>query len=732
LVIELAARETCLLTAEGLPPGRDIDVAAGGLDPLWPLRLPPEVRLVFVRRYQGGRGSYWLLEEDGRRLALDMLEDPQGLGPYAFPTTLALRSAGSTAVLAAFRTAKRVRQRSLDAHEWGLVRMLADHKAGAYEHAAAGAFGRRVARELSAALNREGVRPRVVRKARRAQRTHRWARLAVSPTAWLDPPRQAVRLVRRAGLTVLIVGPDGVGKSALADALKEEIRPFLPRASHFHWRPRLLPQPGPLLGRAAMDPATPHDRAPHGRTVSLALLLYYWLDFMVGGWFALRVATVRQRLVLVERGWSDLLVDRRRYRLRVPERLVRALGRALPRPDIVLALEAEPVQVVARKPELPTDEIARQTAAWRRELASEDRAVIVDAGQPLDAVVADAREAVLFALERRAIRKLGAGWVTLPLGAQPRWWLPRGPRRTAHRSFGVHQPTATRGRAGWGLAQVAASAGALRLLPRGPAPPRGVRELVARYVPRRGTLAVARSTHRSRFIALVVGADASPVGVVKVALDEEGREALAREAAHIESLGPLLASPLGAPRIIDKGEGILVLEAVEWQPRSRPDRLPDGVAEALGAFFRAGRGTTHGDFAPWNLLQTESGWILIDWESATRDGDPFFDLFHYVVQSHVLLGRPSSNELIAGVLRSSGAVGEGIDGYARAAGLDPSGAGEWFQRYLDETNEALARAEPGARRALEARRVLASALAADLRTTAATGEERRPGQAARR
>jgi aminoglycoside phosphotransferase (APT) family kinase protein len=91
-------------------------------------------------------------------------------------------------------------------------------------------------------------------------------------------------------------------------------------------------------------------------------------------------------------------------------------------------------------------------------------------------------------------------------------------------------------------------------------------------------------------------------------------------------------------------------------------------------------GATHGDFAPWNLLRTDRGWLLIDWESASRDSPAFYDVFHHLVQSNVLLGRPSRRALLDGVT-GHGAIGLLLRTYARAAGLDVGLAPEFLGLY---------------------------------------------------
>jgi len=130
---------------------------------------------------------------------------------------------------------------------------------------------------------------------------------------------------------------------------------------------------------------------------------------------------------------------------------------------------------------------------------------------------------------------------------------------------------------------------------------------------------------------------------------------------------------------------ILLTQAVEWQVRSTPWKLPKEVAAALGALFRAtensGVGAAHGDCAPWNLLSSGGSWVLVDWESATASAPPFHDLFHYLVQSHVLLGRPRADAILAG-LTGNGWIGVAVRGYAHAANLPFTQAIDHLVSYL--------------------------------------------------
>jgi hypothetical protein len=171
---------------------------------------------------------------------------------------------------------------------------------------------------------------------------------------------------RRGGRIVLVVGPDGSGKTTLAGRLVEELKGRFEGTRRLHWRPSVLPQAGALLGRTVGNTSTPHAKVPHGRILSMLVLFYYWVDFFVGGWLKTWVLKRRGELVVMERGWQDIGVDARRYRLQVSPKLVFAMARPLPAPDLILVLEAPAAVLLKRKQELSASELERQVGAWRR------------------------------------------------------------------------------------------------------------------------------------------------------------------------------------------------------------------------------------------------------------------------------------------------------------------------------------------------------------------------------
>lgn len=671
------------------PGGGDFDCAVDRLDPQWPLRAQ-DIRVCQCIRH-GPTGWYWVVEDDGTPVAVDALDDPMGIGPMCFPTGLAFahmeRSPG--AVRAVFVTLKRLRKGMREGEKWAPFMEMARSDPGTYARCLEICLGRKLGGEIGrSVLAGQIPRPDAWRRAAIALRVRR---IRTPGRAMALLTRSLTRLAERishpTGLIVEVVGPDGSGKSTLSSALLHRCEGYFWRNKHIHWRPGLLPRAGVLVGSKGSDPEQPHAAAPHGRMLSIGVLLYYWLDFFLGSWLNLIPLRTRSALIVVERGWWDIAIDPQRYRMQVPRRLAIALGRLLPRPDITFVLEAPGPVLLARKQEITVGEAERQTEAWREVARKYLRHALVDATLPPSDVQDRVGEVILSSLERRTAARTGPGWLNLSDHGAVRWVIPRGPRTAARNGLRVYQPVTLKGRLGWEATRAVAGLGLLRFLPRGEAPHSAVRRAIAPHIPPRGTMAVLTTNHPGRFVALILGEDGAAYSVAKVASDDAGRAALGREVYALETLGPLLPPPLRAPRILHHDEGVLLLEAVSWRPRSQPWILPAEAARALGGFFAAGRsktggGPAHGDFAPWNLLDTERGWVMIDWESGRSQAPPYYDLFHYLLQSCALLGRPSQDAIVEGLTRGRGTIAALIRAYAEGAELATDGLAKYFLEYI--------------------------------------------------
>jgi thymidylate kinase len=191
----------------------------------------------------------------------------------------------------------------------------------------------------------------------------------------------------------MIVGPDGTGKTTLCNALVEcmsvcaKVRVLANRNGA---------SPLGLLPRRKLRGSKfePHRHPMYPRLLSIVKSFYYLVDFYLGWMVRVRPFVRRGGWVLIERGWWDVLVDPRRYRLDLPEWLGRPLADLMPRPLVVFILGA-PVEVTtARKAQLPEAELLRQMEAWQKILPQEQARVNLNTSEPLEATLQAATRAI--------------------------------------------------------------------------------------------------------------------------------------------------------------------------------------------------------------------------------------------------------------------------------------------------------------------------------------------------
>jgi thymidylate kinase len=241
---------------------------------------------------------------------------------------------------------------------------------------------------------------------------------------WLSEIRVRVRsCIQPEGLMVTFLGTDGAGKSTVTARVAEDLAPVFsstkryhrPVASPLRWMKRYQTgsRSGGHVGASAADldsqPAQPDppDKPPHNLPASLLKLGLWWADFTVFGYLLdVYPRLVGSTLVLLDRYYQDLLVHPHGYRYGGPLWLARLVGRFVPRPHLVILLDAPAEVIQARKPELPFEETARQREAYLEVVEGLFNAHVVDTSQPLDAAVEEAERIILEYMAQRTAQRL--------------------------------------------------------------------------------------------------------------------------------------------------------------------------------------------------------------------------------------------------------------------------------------------------------------------------------------
>lgn len=165
--------------------------------------------------------------------------------------------------------------------------------------------------------------------------------------------------------TIALLGPDGVGKSTLIRHMENHLMGMLKTETNdmktFHIRPGVFPTITEILNR---------KKQSNGKTsilqeawqspssiISFVRFFCFWVDYMLGYIVKVLPELVKYRVVVLDRYFYDILIDPLRYKIRLPYRLMKTLFMSIPRPRIIIILDAPPDVIFRRKGELNEEKI---------------------------------------------------------------------------------------------------------------------------------------------------------------------------------------------------------------------------------------------------------------------------------------------------------------------------------------------------------------------------------------
>ena len=428
------------------------------------------------------------------------------------------------------------------------------------------------------------------------------------------------------GAFVVMVGPDGVGKTTVARNL---IGLHDGPTAYFHFRPPLFGAmaTGPPDGSA---PAIDKGRATGWRALGWLRLLRTFLHLWIVHLTTVLPAIKRGTLVVGDRWVYPYLVQPHAVRFYGPRQLASLAIRALPRPDMVVNLTAPRDLILTRKAELTADQIERELVEWTNLPRARLRTF---------ETVGDAQE-----VARSVLAELQAGEARPPGHHKrfpPRWdhlLVPTSSRRAALAGLSLYTACRPGPLLVLRLVRVTVGLAGPRILP-GPSVswvppllPDVWADLLVRWRLEIGhfdDVAIYRPRQLSRTgFATLLLEQGKPMAFVKVRvgqganLENERRalEHIVRRRAdrfHVGDprswgeIGPasyLALAPL-PPFLHQPPPGTeieAILEDVQAGLAELP-RLPGTPAHWV---------PMHGDFTPWNLRRFRKCLYLIDWEDA--------------------------------------------------------------------------------------------------------------------
>jgi thymidylate kinase len=220
------------------------------------------------------------------------------------------------------------------------------------------------------------------------------------------------RISKPGGLVIALLGTDGAGKSTIISSLG----PIFVRATHGayivkHLRPGFLPPLARFRGiKVEQDTpvVNPHGSSQSGIFGSIARIVYLTLDYMAGYWAVVwpKLAKVPSAIVLFDRYAFDMLIDPKRFRIKLPHKLVALFVSLAPRPDITFCLYAPAELIHSRKKEMPLEETRRQVRMLKSFAETHDGFVLIST----EGSVEESRDSILSSLRDFCYAKGNGGF----------------------------------------------------------------------------------------------------------------------------------------------------------------------------------------------------------------------------------------------------------------------------------------------------------------------------------
>lgn len=207
------------------------------------------------------------------------------------------------------------------------------------------------------------------------------------------------RIFHKCGLSVAFVSPDGTGKSTIIDGISETCSGSFYGVKNYYFRPHLFKNIGHYNklnpSEEASSNTNPHDVTVHGKTKSIIRFLFYNLDFILGTIVKIDVDKMKKKLVIFDRYYYDYFADMKRYRYNLSTKWAWAFRFIIPKPDLIIVLDAPSDVIYKRKQELEKSEIERQRKEFRKIIRAYSNAILIDANDEKENVIAKVTQCIL-------------------------------------------------------------------------------------------------------------------------------------------------------------------------------------------------------------------------------------------------------------------------------------------------------------------------------------------------
>lgn len=167
----------------------------------------------------------------------------------------------------------------------------------------------------------------------------------------------------RKGKFIVLVGPDGSGKSTISHIISTELKKIFFSVKNYHFSYRIFPRLNKLKLKPTPEPDYTLSNSGTNSPIqpmfkAIIYCLYYGLESIIGSNLFLTRLTSRGSLIIYDRFIHDYFFQRS-YR-KAPSFLIRTVLNLCKKPDLIIYLHGSPKKINLRKDELSESEISIQ------------------------------------------------------------------------------------------------------------------------------------------------------------------------------------------------------------------------------------------------------------------------------------------------------------------------------------------------------------------------------------
>lgn len=221
-------------------------------------------------------------------------------------------------------------------------------------------------------------------------KNNRWRVAGMAADVLYNLASRVFRYINPPGRMIVILGPDGVGKSTVAEKVANSLSAAFSGTHVFHLRPMMIPS----LSRFKRDRSNQNtvntvsvdDRKPT-LLLSLIRVLYYGFDYVFGYWIKIRPLLAKGSLIVFDRYFFDYYVDKKQKAVDLPENVLCRIFSVFPGPERVFVLQASPQDIHKRRADLSLAEIEHQNYGYMNLMRRYKTVSAIDASVSVTSIV---------------------------------------------------------------------------------------------------------------------------------------------------------------------------------------------------------------------------------------------------------------------------------------------------------------------------------------------------------